>query len=224
VIVDERIEHSAALYERAVFGGDPSALEGADQELDRVEADLALARGRIMHGHFLTQGREHPQELEMFERAADLFRQAGDVKCEAEALCWMGIYHQVVRNDDEAALPMFERAAELAGQAGDKLILSYALRHQGIAEHLAGRLDEARERLEESIRLRREVGFAAGVAATMVGLAYIAAGQGRRDEAFATLDTATIIAEASGAGGVLRSIEEARSDVSSETTSESADE
>jgi tetratricopeptide (TPR) repeat protein len=224
VIVDERIEHSAALYERAVFGGDPSALEGADQDLDRVEADLALARGRIMHGHFLTQGREHPQELEMFERAADLFRQAGDVKCEAEALCWVGIYHQVVRNDDEAALPMFERAAELAGQAGDKLILSYALRHQGIAEHLAGRLDEARERLEESIRLRREVGFAAGVAANMVGLAYIAAGQGRRDEAFATLDTATIIAEASGAGGVLRSIEEARSDVSSETTSESADE
>jgi len=207
-----------------VFGGDTSGLEDADQDLDRVEADLALARGRIMHGHFLTQGREHPQELEMFERAADLFRQAGDVKCEAEALCWVGIYHQVVRNDDEAALPMFARAAELAGQAGDKLILSYALRHQGVAEHLAGRLDEARERLEESTRLRRELGFAAGVAANMVGLAYIAAGQGRRDEAFATLDTATIIAEASGAAGVLRSIDEARLDVSSEPASPSADE
>jgi hypothetical protein len=31
-------------------------------------------------------------------------------------------------------------------------------------------LDEARERLEESVRLRREVGFMAGVAANMVGL------------------------------------------------------
>jgi tetratricopeptide (TPR) repeat protein len=216
MIVDERIERSAALYDRAVFGGDASALEDADRDLDRVDADLALARGRIMHGHFLTQGREHPQELEMFERAADLFRQAGDVKCEAEALCWVGIFHQVVRNDDEAALPMFERAAELAAQAGDKLVLSYALRHQGIAEHLAGHLDVARERLEESIRLRQEVGFAAGVAANMVGLAYIAAGQGQPDEAFATLDTATIIAEASGAGGVLRSIEEARTDVTSQ--------
>jgi tetratricopeptide (TPR) repeat protein len=216
VIVDERIEHSAALYERAVFGGDVSGLDDADRDLDRVEADLALARGRIMHAHFLTQGREHPQELEMFERAADLFRQVGDVKCEAEALCWVGIYHQVVRNDDDAALPMFGRAAELAAQTGDKLILSYALRHQGIAEHLAGHLDVARERLEESTRLRREVGFAAGVAANMVGLAYIAAGQGRRDEAFATLDTAAIIAEASAAGGVLRSISEARADVTSE--------
>jgi tetratricopeptide (TPR) repeat protein len=215
VIVDERIERSAALYDRAVFGGDPSGLDDADQDLDRVEADLALARGRIMHAHFLTQGREHPQELEMFERAADLFRQVGDAKCEAEALCWVGIYHQVVRNDDEMALPMFERAADLAAQTGDKLVLSYVRRHQGIAEHLAGHLDAARERLEESTRLRREVGFAAGVAANMVGLAYIAAGQGRRDEAFATLDTATIIAEASAAGGVLRSIDEARADVSS---------
>ena len=220
--VDEWTARAADLYERAVFGGDPSGLETAERDLDRVEADLALARGRIMHAHFLAEGREHPQELEMFERAADLYRQAGDGRCEAEALCWVGIYHQVVRNDDEAATPMLERAASLADEAGDSLTLSYVRRHQGIAEHLAGNLDAARERLEESTRLRRELGFAPGVAANLVGLAYIAAGQGRRDDAVATLDTAAVIADASGAHGVLRSIEEARTDLSADLSSEAA--
>ena len=215
--VDERILRAATLYDRAVFGGDPSGLEAAERDLDGVEADLALARGRIMHAHFLAEGREHPQELAMFSRAADLYRQAGDVRCEGEALCWVGIYHQVVRNDDDSALPIFERAAALAAEADDRLTLSYVLRHQGIAEHMAGRFDVARERLEESSRLRRELGFAPGVAANMVGLAYVAAAQGHRDDAYAVLDQATVIAEAGGAGGILRSIDEARTDVAAET-------
>jgi hypothetical protein len=54
------------------------------------------------------------------------------------------------------------------------------------------------------------------VAANLVGLSYIAAGQGRRDDAVATLDTAAELADASGAHGVLRSIEEARGDLSSD--------
>ena len=60
--------------------------------------------------------------------------------------------------------------------------MSYALRHLSIAEHTAGRLEAARRLLEESVRLRREVGFLPGVAANLVGLIYIAAAQGRRDE------------------------------------------
>jgi hypothetical protein len=52
-----------------------------------------------------------------------------------------------------------------------------ALRHLGITAHMAGRLDEARERLEESSRLRREIWALPGVATNMVGLAYIAATQ-----------------------------------------------
>jgi Flp pilus assembly protein TadD len=51
--------------------------------------------------------------------------------------------------------------------------MSEALRHLGIAEHRAGRLDTARQRLEESVRLRREIGLMPGVAANLVGLAYI---------------------------------------------------
>jgi hypothetical protein len=88
--------------------------------------------------------------------------------------------------------------------------MSYALRHLGIAEHRAGRLDTARERLEASVRLRREIGFLPGVAANLVGLAYIAAGQDRHGEALALVEEAAAIAEASGAQGIMRSIDEAR--------------
>ncbi|MEV1248929.1 hypothetical protein ACIBO2_44490 [Nonomuraea sp. NPDC050022] len=208
--MDERIEQARLLYERAVFDGDATALEAADRDLDAVEADLALARGRLAHGRFLDKGEEDPSEQELFERAARLYRTLGDVRGEGEALFWIGLFHQVVHRENDAAVPMFERSHELAAQAGDKLTMSYALRHLGIAEHVAGRLGPARRRLEESVRLRRELGFLPGVAANLIGLAYITAAEGHRDQALEVLDEAGEIAETTGALGVLRSVEEAR--------------
>ncbi|MEV4011528.1 hypothetical protein AB0J35_13580 [Nonomuraea angiospora] len=209
--MDERLERARELYERAVFGGDVAVLETADRGLDGVEADLALARGQVLHARFLDgQGGPGEEELGLFERAAELYRTVGDVRGEGEALLWVGIFHQVVREDEAPAAAAFERAQELATQAGDKLTLSYVLRHLGIAEHMAGRLPAARERLAESVRLRREIGFMTGVAANLVGLAYIAAAEGRRDDAVAVLDEAAEIAEAEGAATVLGWVEEAR--------------
>jgi hypothetical protein len=214
---EDRITRARLLYERSVFDGDASALAAADRELDAVEADLALARGRVIHGRFLEQrdagpgqAREDPRELALFERAAQLYRVLGDLGGEAESLFWIGCFHQVVQRDDGTAAPALERSRELAERAGDKKTMSYALRHQGIAEHAAGRLGTARERLEESVRLRREIGLMPGVAANLVGLAYIAAGQGRRDDALALVEEAGAIAAASGAHAILRHVEEAR--------------
>jgi tetratricopeptide (TPR) repeat protein len=212
---DERIERARLLYERFVFGGEASMLAAADRELDAVEADLALARGRVMHGRFLEQRdndpeqlTEDPRELALFERAAELYQALGDVTGEAESLFWVGCFHQIVRHDNDAAVPVLDRSCELAAQAGDKLTMSDALRHLGIAEHVAGRADQARERLEESARIRREIGLMPGVAANLVGLAYIAGGQGRRAEAFALADEAAAIAAASGAHAIARQAEE----------------
>jgi len=120
---------------------------------------------------------------------------------------------QFVRRDHDAAVPVLERSRELAAQAGDKPTMSDALRHLGIAEHAAGRLDAARERLEESVRIRREIGLMPGVAANLVGLAWIAAGQGRRDEALALAGEAAAITEASGAHAILCQAEEVRAHV-----------
>lgn len=215
--LDGRLERSRLLYERAILDGDANALALADRELDQVEAGLALARGRVIHGKFLAQreqdprqAREDPRELALFERAARLYQAGDDVRGEAEALFWVGCCHQVVRRDNDAAVPDLERSLDLATRAGDTATMSEALRHLGIADHAAGRLESARERLEVSSRLRREAGHLSGVASNMVGLAYIAAAQGRGADAAAILDEAASIAETSGAHGIMRHINEAR--------------
>jgi len=213
----DRIEHARLLYERAVFTGDEDALATADSELDGVEAGLALARGRIIHTRFLMQldadpgqAAEDQRELVLFERAAELYRRLADVRGEAEALFWIGCFHQVIRRDDQTAVPILERSLALAEQAGAKDTISEALRHLGIAEHRAGRLAAARERLEESTRLRRELGLLPGVAANLVGLAYIAAADGRADDASALLAEAAAIAQAAGAHRIMAQVDEAR--------------
>ncbi|MFC6083247.1 tetratricopeptide repeat protein [Sphaerisporangium aureirubrum] len=216
----DRIGLARTLYERAVFSGDVSVLADAERGLDAVEADVALARGRILHARFLNERgsggsspAEDPAELPLFERAIELYRALGDVRGEGEALFWIGCLHQVIRRDNEAAVPELEQSRRLAAQVGDKPTQAEALRHLGIAAHMAGRPDEARERLEESSRLFREIGALPVVAANMIGLAYIAAGQDRRADALATLDEAHAIAQAHGAHAIARQIEQARTEI-----------
>jgi tetratricopeptide (TPR) repeat protein len=209
----DRLEQARLLYERAVFGGEEAALTRAMRELDAVEADLALARGRILHARFLETRQEDPEELALFERAAAVYRDLGDARSEGEARFWIGCFHQVVRDDFETGLPALRRSYELATAAGDDLTLSYAARHLGFAEGAAGRVDAARERLEESLRLRRELGFMPGVAAALLGLAELAKRQGKKQEALALADEAEAVAEASAAAGVLRWVERLRDEL-----------
>jgi tetratricopeptide (TPR) repeat protein len=217
VSTDDRIEQSRLLYEQAIFTGDTGLLATAGAGLDAVEASLALARGRVRHGWFLAlrdkdpgQARPDPEELALFERAAQLYQEHGDTRGEGEALFWMGCYHQVAGRDDDTAVPLLGRSLELATQAGDQATTAEALRHLGIAAFRAGRLPEARQRLEESARLRREAGARASVAANLVGLIYIAIAEGRRDDARALADEALALAGSSGAPVIARQVEEAR--------------
>jgi tetratricopeptide repeat protein len=205
--VDVRLLRANELYERAVFRGDDAALVGADRELDGVEADLALARGRVMHARFLARRVEDPAELPLFERAAGLYQRVGDGRGEAEALFWVATYHQVIHDDHDTAAPVLRRARELAASAGDDLTLSYVLRHLGFVEKAEGRVPAARELFIESTELRRKVGFHAGVAANLVGLAYLT---GEPDAAHAYLDEAAAVATECGADAVLGWVDEAR--------------
>jgi hypothetical protein len=125
--VDERIKQARLLYERAVFTGETAPLAEADQQLDAAEADLAVARGRIVHTRFLLRRDEDPAaaeadpgELALFEQAAQLYRELSDVRGESEALFWVGCYHQVARRDNATALPVLERSLELASQAATR--------------------------------------------------------------------------------------------------------
>ncbi|MBF8187981.1 tetratricopeptide repeat protein [Nonomuraea sp. K274] len=208
--MEGRIEKAKLSYEHAVFVGDVGELAAAERELDKVEADLAVARGRILHARFLDDRREDPRELALFERATHLYRTLGDAAGEADSVFWEGCFHQVVRSDPDRAIPLLEQSYDLATAAGARYTQSEALRHLGIADHAAGRLDAAREHLEASVRLRREIGLLAGVAADQVGLIYIAAAQGRQDDAVALAAEAYATAEECGARRIMRQVAEAR--------------
>lgn len=58
--------------------------------------------------------------------------------------------------------------------------------------------------------IRRELGFLPGVAANLVRLAHIAAGDGRTTDAATLLEEAGVMANNSGAGGITRQVAEAR--------------
>ncbi|MFI0943840.1 tetratricopeptide repeat protein [Streptomyces sp. NPDC021020] len=203
------------LFEAAMFGGDTSALGRSDDVLDAVEAPLALARGKVLHIRFLNDHTEDPREPALFERAAELFRRLGDAAGEAEALFWTGCWHQVVKGDGTTCTPYFERSYALAKSAGDRRTMSYAIRHLGFADQEAGRLDRARERLTESVTLRREIGFAPGEAAGLVALAHLAAESGDLSSASRHLDEAASVAASCGADAVSGWVEEARTAIGS---------
>ncbi|MEV4415628.1 tetratricopeptide repeat protein [Catellatospora sp. NPDC049609] len=207
---DRRLARASERYETAVFGGDTTATESAHRDLDSLEADLALARGRLLHADFLNDRAEDPAEPAAFERAAALYRRLGDGRGEGEALFWLGCFHQVVRDDGATAVPLLRRAYALAQAAGDELTMSYAVRHLGFADLEAGDRDAGRAKLEESARLRRELGFAPGLAAALLALARLAYEDGRDDEGAALLAEARDTAARSRAHGVLAWIDAAR--------------
>ena len=194
-------------YEQASFGADEAALTAGLAEVAALRGLLDLAEGRLLHTQFLQDRQGRPGELTAFERAAVTFRDAGEVSGEAEALFWIGTYHQVVHGASETALPSFVRAGELAETAGDELTLSYVERHLGFIDWAAGRAGQARSRFEKSLSLRRKLGFQAGTAAALLALAEFCASQGDTAEADRYVTEAKQLAEACGARGVLRWID-----------------
>jgi hypothetical protein len=206
--LDERLERARQVATDAVFTGSLDDLPDAERAVESIEADVALVRGRLLHARYLVERAEDPDELRLFERATATYRRLGDMRGEAEGLFWCAIVHQVIRADHATATPMLNRAREQA--SGDAMLLSYVLRHLGIAAHVAGEWDEARGLLEESTRLRRELDMPAGVAANLVGLAYVAQAQGRPDDAGALLDEARALAETSGAHAIVAMVDQAR--------------
>jgi tetratricopeptide (TPR) repeat protein len=203
------------LFEAAMFGGDTAALDRSDDVLDAIEAPLLLARGKVLHVRFLNDRDANSREVVLFERAAELYQRLGDVSGEADALFWIGCWHQVVKGDGATGRPYFERSYALARSVGDRLTMSYAVRHLGFADRDADDFDQARKRLAESVTLRREIGFRPGEAAGLVALAYLTAETGDPSAALQYLDEAESVAESCGARAVAGWIEQARTHIRS---------
>lgn len=214
--MDERLTEALKRYEVAVFAGDTAGLDVADRALDAVEADTALARGRIRHARFLAaraageQPADDPIEIALFDRALELYEALDDTRGAAEAQFWVGCFHQVVRGDQTGTEAMFARARDLAEEAGDELTRSYALRHLAFVANHAGRTADALAALAESTNLRRGIGFKAGVAANLVAEAYLTAEAG---DPSALLDQAERLATESGAHAVVGWVADARTNL-----------
>lgn len=207
---EARVERARRIYERSVFQGKQDGIPAAMRDLEGLEADLTLAKGQLLHAKFLDDRFADERELEWFERAVGLYEHVGDERGLAESLFWVGTFYQVVRQDHHTALAFLERSRELATKVGDTPTLSYALRHVCFVARSDGQLDLARDLLTEALRLRRELGFGPGVAANLVGLAYLAAEQGHSADAIPLLDEAANVAESCGAKKILSSVNEAR--------------
>jgi tetratricopeptide (TPR) repeat protein len=177
------LEHAERAYQAAMFAGETADAAAALQDLGGSGPEYDLARGKLRHCANIAERRQDTEELACFERAETAFARRGDLRGAGEALFWQGCYRQVLAGDDEIARPLFERALELSQQSGDPLTSSYSLRHLGISRHMAKDLDAAERLLEESTSLRRAIGFEAGVAANLVGLAFIALDRGDRQQA-----------------------------------------
>jgi tetratricopeptide (TPR) repeat protein len=199
-LTQDPLERADILNEQALFTGSAEAREAAARELLRVEARLAQEQGRILQAAFLSERTEDPRELELFCRSLELAREAGDERLESWAEFWIGIVHQVVRDDHDRALPHFQAAYDWAKAGGDTLLRSYAIRHLGFAWYEQGQREVGVRALEESLELRREDGFLPGVAAGLLTLAEIAAEEGRPEDARELLTEAKDAADSSGAG------------------------
>jgi hypothetical protein len=134
------LDRAEQAYHRAVFGGDPSELDSALDDLVGDAPKTLLARGRVLHARFLTDGVASGEELTCFDDALVGFRAEHDRTGEAQALFWQGCYWQVIARDEARAIGPLEAAAKLSAECGDDQTRSYALRHLGIAEHRSGTL------------------------------------------------------------------------------------
>jgi tetratricopeptide (TPR) repeat protein len=203
---------AARCYDDATFGGRPELVAQGERELDAIEADLALARGKLLHAKFL-DGRVNrdERELPLFEKAIELYGKVGDRAKLADALFWVGCCHQVVLDDESAALDYFHASYDLAAELGMDVIRSFAVRHLGFAALTSGELDLAETRFAESLRLRRDADAPpAAVAAAIIPLAVLAEQRGDTDAAERLYAQAHRIAADNGAVGVLGWIEQAR--------------
>jgi tetratricopeptide (TPR) repeat protein len=212
-LVGDPLARADIYAEQAAFTASEEAREAGARELDRSEATLLLGRGRLLHARFLVEREEDPSELELFERALELARRAGDEPLEAWARFWIGIVHQVCRGDEAAAKPHFDAAHTTACELGDRLLDSYAVRHLGFSHLNQGRLSEAIAALEESVPLRREEGFQPGLAAGLLALAYATAEDGRAEDARSLLAEAESTARTCGATAVLQWVGAAREEL-----------
>jgi pentatricopeptide repeat protein len=175
---DEAEQIFRELMDRARADGD-RALEAA--VLDR--------RGMLMHFQALDGDLEKADsaaEEELFQRALAIRRELDDPAGTAESLFGVGLVHQVLREDWDAAMPYYWEALELAEEHGDLLLRSEVHRHVGFYYAMSDlRSDKALEHLRISHELRAALGDPRWIPGGTIALGIAELADGLREQGLA---------------------------------------
>jgi tetratricopeptide (TPR) repeat protein len=139
-----------------------AALRRAEADGSRaVEAGALDQFGWLMHFRTLDRnldGAEPEVEESLFQRALAIRRELGDLAGTAASLFGVGLVHQVLRRDWEAAMPYFREAVTLADEHANALVRSECHRHVGFFSMVDGQPDEGLRHLRISLELREQWG------------------------------------------------------------------
>ncbi|RIQ18407.1 tetratricopeptide repeat protein [Jiangella rhizosphaerae] len=191
------------VLEAAFVTGDFDAADAVlDEALTRARADddrranaaMLHWQGMALHYRAIDAGLDAldpavvEAEKEQFRRALAFRRALGDRAGVAESLFGLGLVHQVLRRDWDAAEPYFFEALTEADQHADLLTRSEAHRHVGFF-HLVvtGRPDVAVGHLRHSLALRQELGDRRLLATASLALGQALLVAGHRSEGVAAI-------------------------------------
>jgi hypothetical protein len=200
-----------ALLEAAFRTGDYSgvqprlqaARERAAADGDRATEAAALDRlGWLLHFQALDQGVEQSDadaEETLFRQALAIRRDIDELAGVAGSLFGVGLVHQVLRRDWDAAMPYFWEALALADQHGDLITRSEAHRHVGFFYLVKDvQPDRALHHLRISLQLRERHGDPRWIPSGTLALGQAEWAAGNRAEAIQHLREAVLQARAAG--------------------------
>jgi CHAT domain-containing protein/Tfp pilus assembly protein PilF len=125
---------------------------------DRLRAEAVRESWAAFHPG---RGDTHATRIGALEHALSLWERAGERRQMAASLLGLGVLHQPVRDETEAAVDAFLRSASLWGEEADPTAVSYqgwALNQAGALLKKLGRTTEARQRYEEALAVARKSG------------------------------------------------------------------
>lgn len=168
------------------------ALRRARADGDRATEAGALDRlGWLLHFQALDgdlDGARPDAEEDLFQQALAIRRELGDPAGIAASLFGVGLVHQVLRRDWNAAMPCFREALDLADRHADPLVRSECHRHVGFYYAIEDvQPEEAVRHLRTSLELREQWGDPRWLPSGTFALGMAELGAGRREEGIALI-------------------------------------
>jgi CHAT domain-containing protein/tetratricopeptide (TPR) repeat protein len=152
--------------------------EATAQERNRFAAERTLAEAFNL-GSLIAADKVRAEDAadhvrrtsQMFERAVELFRAAGDRKGEGDALRLLGwLYRQI---DLRRSLDYYRQALEAHRPIGERYLMAETLNGMGTIYHLLGEPQQSLDLLQQSLRLFRDLKARYGEALALHNLGLI---------------------------------------------------